>query len=50
MKTVIKIILRMIRKIVFRFAEKTPPKVKFSQRNYNVAQIGLIIDNLLKNI
>ncbi len=48
MKTVIKIILRMIR--IFRFAEKTPPKVKFSQRNYNVAQIGLIIDNLLKNI
>ena len=45
-----KLILKLIKQIVFRYAEHTPPEVKSSTRNYKVAAINLAIDNLIKDL
>lgn len=42
-----KIILKLIKKIVYKFSEFTPPDVKYSERNYRVAKAALAIDELI---
>ena len=43
-------VLKAIKQIVYQFSERTAPSVKFSQRNYLVAQITLAIDDLIKHL
>lgn len=40
------LILKTIQKIIYIFSEKTPPEVKYSERNYKVARAILAIGEL----
>ena len=41
-----KLFLRLLAQIVYRFAETTPPGVKFSERNQKVAESALALQAL----
>jgi len=41
------IILKIIKQVVFRFSEHTPPSIKHSARNELVATIAFRIDQLI---
>lgn len=44
------ILLKIIKQIIYRFSERTPPNVKSSNRNYIVGQTAVRIDSLIKDI
>lgn len=41
-----KIILRVIIRIIYSFSERTPPEVKYSERNFRVASAALAAGEL----
>lgn len=45
-----KLILNIIKQVVYKFSERTPPEVKYSERNQLVATICFNIDKLIRHI
>lgn len=41
------LLLKIIKQIIYRFSERTPPEVKISNRNQVVATICFSIDKLI---
>lgn len=41
------LLLKIIKQIIYRFSERTPPEVKFSQRNYCIGRACEAIDDLI---
>lgn len=44
------LLLKIIKQIIYRFKERTPPEVKYSERNRLVAGICHHIDILIKGV
>lgn len=45
-----KLILRIIKQIIYRMSEHTPAHVKYSERNHKIGSVVLTIDELIKLI
>jgi hypothetical protein len=41
------LILKIIKQVIYRFSERTPPHVKFSQRNYCIGRACEALDHLI---